>query len=58
MDQAITIASEVAELQRCLIGGRLDAKRLGRTLQDSLDCAVTVELKDLEKSSVLELRSA
>lgn len=50
------IATEVAELRRCVTAGAIDLQRLGKTLQDSLDCAATIEIISLEKSSIPDLQ--
>lgn len=54
--QAIAIAAEVGELGKCLVGGEVDVTKLGKTLQGALDLSVTLEIKELERSSVPELQ--
>lgn len=57
-DRAADVALEVESLRRCVSECSVDLHRLGRTLQDALDCAVTQETGEFERSSLLELQSA
>lgn len=56
--QALSIASEVEPLRRCVHCNSVNMQRLGKTFQDALDTAVTLEVNELERSTQPEMQKA
>lgn len=54
--QAVATVSEVEDLRKCVKDGAVDIQRLGKTFQDALGPAVTLEVNELERSEQQELQ--